>query len=483
MFSVGVDHSVNRELTDQRRSVAAGCLSANYSPVAGRHPSGCTGHPEVVHLRAIVHDPPIGGPFGTRAGLQSVGARRACREPGDTTYRDARTEIPLLGDVAPGQLRDGEWMATKAAARENLPGGKANYCESCGSVLGWPSPTATRVRHSNDQVGLVGSGSRSATTESQIMNDFPPIADYAFVSDCQNSCLIAPDGSVEWLCLPQPDSPSVFGALLDRSAGSFRFGPSNTVVPHQRRYVPGTMVVETTWHNSTGWLIVQDLLVIRRVQGQSRREGYRRAPPDSIAAGVLLRTAKCISGYVDIDATCIPLFDFGRATGQWSYENDSYGHLSVRRPDSEERLSLVSSLRLSIAGARCYGRTNLAEGEEAFVALSWGDSAPTTQEEVEEDVASTVAYWRRWLATGRFPDHPWRPYIERSALTLKGLSYTPTGAVMAASTTLYRKPRAGPAIGTTGSHGSGIPGSSSVRSTGWDSTGKPSSTSPSFSKL
>ena len=195
------------------------------------------------------------------------------------------------------------------------------------------------------------------------------------------------------------------------------------------------MVVETTWHNSTGWLIVQDLLVIRRVQGQSRREGYRRAPPDSIAAGVLLRTAKCISGYVDIDATCIPLFDFGRVTGQWSYENDSYGRLSVRRPDSEERLALVSSLRLSIAGARCYGRTNLAEGEEAFVALSWGDSAPTTQEEAEEDVASTVAYWRRWLATGRFPDHPWRPYIERSALTLKGLSYAPTGAVMAASTT------------------------------------------------
>jgi alpha,alpha-trehalase len=267
------------------------------------------------------------------------------------------------------------------------------------------------------------------------MNDFPPIAEYAFVSDCQNSCLIAPDGSVEWLCLPQPDSPSVFGALLDRSAGSFRFGPSNTVVPHQRRYVPGTMVVETTWHNSTGWLIVQDLLVIRRVQGQSRRAGYRRAPPDSIAAGVLLRTAKCISGYVDIDTTCIPLFDYGSTTGQWSYENDSYGRLSVRRPDNEERLALVSSLRLSIAGARCYGRTNLAEGEEAYVALSWGDSAPTTQEEVEEDVTSTVAYWRRWLATGTFPDHPWRPYIERSALTLKGLSYAPTGAVMAASTT------------------------------------------------
>ena len=123
------------------------------------------------------------------------------------------------------------------------------------------------------------------------MSDFPPIADYAFLSDCEDSCLIAPDGSVEWLCLPRPDSPSVFGALLDRSAGSFRFGPSNTMVPHHRRYVPGTMVVETTWHTPTGWLVVQDLMVIRKVEGGTRRPGYRRAPSDSAAAGVLLRTA------------------------------------------------------------------------------------------------------------------------------------------------------------------------------------------------
>ncbi len=267
------------------------------------------------------------------------------------------------------------------------------------------------------------------------MNEFPSIADYAFVSDCQHSCLIAPDGSVEWLCLPRPDSPSVFGAILDRSAGSFRFGPTNTMVPHQRRYLPGTMEVETTWHTSMGWLVVLDLLVIRKTQGQSRRPGYRRAPPDSVAAGVLLRTATCISGSVEIEATCIPLFDYGLTPGQWSYENDSYGCLSVRKDDSEENIALVSSLRLSVAGARCYGRTNLGEGEEAFVALTWGDPAATTQEEVEGDVASTVAYWRQWLANGIFPDHPWRPYIERSALTLKGLSYAPTGAVMAASTT------------------------------------------------
>ena len=74
------------------------------------------------------------------------------------------------------------------------------------------------------------------------MGSFPPIADYGFLSDCENNCLIAPDGTVEWMCLPRPDSPSIFGAILDRSAGGFRLGPYSTHVPHDRRYSPGTMV-------------------------------------------------------------------------------------------------------------------------------------------------------------------------------------------------------------------------------------------------
>jgi GH15 family glucan-1,4-alpha-glucosidase len=267
------------------------------------------------------------------------------------------------------------------------------------------------------------------------MSDFPPIAEYAFLSDCENSCLIAPDGSVEWLCLPRPDSPSVFGSLLDRTAGSFRLGPSNTKVPHHRRYVPGTMVVETTWHTPTGWLVVQDLFVVRKVDGGTRRPDYRRAPSDAAAAGVLLRTARCIAGKVEIEANCVPLFDYGVDIGQWAYDADGYDSLSVRAGDGGLTLSLESSLQLGVAGARCYGRTSLTEGEERFIALTWGGSPPTSQEMADGDVASTVTYWRDWLASGTFPDHPWRPYIERSALTLKGLSYAPTGAIMAASTT------------------------------------------------
>ncbi len=173
------------------------------------------------------------------------------------------------------------------------------------------------------------------------MSTFPPIAEYAFLSDCENSCLIAPDGSVEWLCLPRPDSPSVFGAVLDRSAGSFRFGPSNTLVPHHRRYIPGTMVVETTWHTPTGWLIVQDFMVVRKVDEGARRPGYRRAPMDSAAVGVLLRTATCVAGNVEVIANCVPLFEYGVGIGQWAYSGDGYGSLTVDAPNGETTLSVI----------------------------------------------------------------------------------------------------------------------------------------------
>ena len=79
----------------------------------------------------------------------------------------------------------------------------------------------------------------------------------------------------------------MFGAILDRTAGLFRFGPLNTHVPHQRRYVPGTMVVETTWHTPTGWLVVRDLLVVRPLATEQRRPDYRRAPGDAAATGTL----------------------------------------------------------------------------------------------------------------------------------------------------------------------------------------------------
>jgi GH15 family glucan-1,4-alpha-glucosidase len=169
---------------------------------------------------------------------------------------------------------------------------------------------------------------------------FPPIADYGFISDCENSCLVAPDGSVEWLCLPRPDSPSVFGALLDRAAGNFRFGPTGTQVPHHRRYVPGTMVLETTWHTPNGWLLVHDLLVIEPIGGGARRPDYRRAPSDAAATGTLLRIATCIEGKVEVVANAVPVFEYGSQTGTWSYQGDDYNTMTVSPPAGDLHLVL-----------------------------------------------------------------------------------------------------------------------------------------------
>jgi GH15 family glucan-1,4-alpha-glucosidase len=263
---------------------------------------------------------------------------------------------------------------------------------------------------------------------------FPPIADYAFLSDCATTALVAPDGAVEWLCLPRADSPSVFATLLDRSAGFFRFGPAHVQVPAQRRYLPGSLVLETTWFTPTGWMIIRDALVMGPWTGSARVPGHRRPPNDSAARGMLVRTATCISGQVDLALDCMPLFDYGRTVGRWSYAGAGY-EAAVCRPDGHPAVTLTSSLRLGVGGARATSRTSLREGETAFAALSWGSAEVGSAVDAVAEIDATIEGWRDWMRHAKMPDHPWRPYLERSALTLKGLSYAPSGAIMAAATT------------------------------------------------
>jgi alpha,alpha-trehalase len=268
------------------------------------------------------------------------------------------------------------------------------------------------------------------------MSNFPPIAEYGLLSNCEQSCLVAPDGSVEWLCLPRPDSPSVFAALLDRAAGLFRFGPSNAQVPQHRRYVPGTMVLETTWQTPTGWMVVQDFLAVGPVQDQGRRPDYRRAPTDTGAVGALVRVAACISGHVEVMVNCGPLFNYGTAAATWGYRGEGYDAMTAAPAEGGVRLELAGSIQLGVLGARAYGRTTLTQGQSAFVVLSWGDATvPASQQEAAAALDITVDFWRDWLSAATIPDHPWKPYLDRSALTLKALSYKPTGAIMAAATT------------------------------------------------
>ena len=283
---------------------------------------------------------------------------------------------------------------------------------------------------------MVTTSTPAEPTLASAHSPFPPIADYAFLSDCTTTALIAPDGAVEWMCLPRADSASVFATLLDRSAGFFRFGPVHSHVPASRRYLPGSLVLETTWCTATGWLVVTDALVMAKWSGSGRIEGQRRPPADYAACGMLVRTATCITGQADMLMDCMPLFDYGRSAGTWSYRGDGYGEAACSLPGQPE-LVLHSSMRLGYGGARATARTALREGESAFAALAWQPVGVSTVEEAVAQTETTVRAWRDWLrhSSPRMPDHPWRPYVERSALTLKGLSYAPSGAIMAAATT------------------------------------------------
>jgi GH15 family glucan-1,4-alpha-glucosidase len=266
---------------------------------------------------------------------------------------------------------------------------------------------------------------------------FPPIADYAFLSDCETNCLIAPSGAVEWMCLPRPDSASVFGALLDRGAGAFRIGPYDEAVPAARRYLPGSLMLETTWQTRTGWLLVRDLLCLgpwHNVDERSRT--HRRSPTDFDAEHCLLRYVRCESGSVDVAMTCEPSLDYGRLPTTWAYEGDGYGEVVGTAEGTDVELRVTTDMRPGIEGSGLHARTRMTEGDTHFVALSWSPlPPPRTMDEASDRYKATAEYWRQWITLGDFPDHPWRSYLQRSALTLKGLTYAPTGALLAAATT------------------------------------------------
>ena len=280
-----------------------------------------------------------------------------------------------------------------------------------------------------DDIGVVATAPQSS---------FPPIADYAFLSDCETMVLISPSSNVEWMCLPRVDSPSVFGAMLDRDAGGFTFRPAEMRVPNARRYLPGTMILETSWGTPTGWVIIRDCLLIGPWHHEDHRATYyRRAPTDYEAEHVLLRTVRCVNGEVQLSMNCAPIFDYGRSWPHWRYSGEGYHAAIADGEDDQPVLRLTTDMRLGFEGPRATARTLVKEGNTRFVAFSWGNShqPPTTFEDAYRRQVWTAHHWQHWMARGRFPDHPWRSHLERSALTLKGLSYAPTGALVAAATT------------------------------------------------
>jgi GH15 family glucan-1,4-alpha-glucosidase len=266
------------------------------------------------------------------------------------------------------------------------------------------------------------------------LSPFTPIADYGFLSNCHTGALVAPDGAIDWLCIPRFDSPSAFGALLDRGAGSFRFAPFGINVPTARNYEPGTNTLITSWKTPTGWVVVRDALTIGPRRGEDTVTPHTRPPFDQDADHALVRTAHCLDGKVELDLVCEPAFDYGRVPAAWTLSTDRH---HAEASGGEQALLLQTDMLLGIEAGRARARRVLRAGETAYCALAWGADAliPRTVEEASEQLEATTMFWRDWLARAAIPDHELGPLIQRSALTIKGLTYMPTGASVAALTT------------------------------------------------
>src|SRR5262245_49633476 len=183
---------------------------------------------------------------------------------------------------------------------------------------------------------------------------FTPIAEYAFLSNCHTGALVAPDGAIDWLCIPSFDAASVFGSLLDREAGFFRFGPYGINHPSARVYNPGPKWVVTTWKRRSGGIEVRDALTMGPAAGDDTITPHTRPPADDDGDHMLVRTVECIEGRVEIELVCEPAFDYGRTPAEWRLVDGSRHAADATGAGQEFRLQ--SDLALGIEGNRVRGR-------------------------------------------------------------------------------------------------------------------------------
>jgi alpha,alpha-trehalase len=301
------------------------------------------------------------------------------------------------------------------------------------------SSTAVKQRESIDGKGRSTKrpsvAAARAPESAAAPSPFTPIADYAFLSNCHTGALIAPDGSIDWLCVPSFDAPSVFGTLLDREGGGFRLGPFGLSATSARLYEPGTNVLVTTWNTRTGWVVVHDALTMGPRRSEDTITPHTRPPADDDAGHVLIRTVECVDGEVEIELVCEPVFDYGRTPAEWSLVGTD--RQTADATGAGQTIRLRTDMALGIEGNRARARHVLRDGEKLYCALSWAEDleCPGDVDDATEQIATTTRFWRSWLSRARIPDHRFRQAVERSALAIKGLTFMPTGATVAALTT------------------------------------------------
>ncbi|SDX99101.1 Glucoamylase (glucan-1,4-alpha-glucosidase), GH15 family [Modestobacter sp. DSM 44400] len=270
------------------------------------------------------------------------------------------------------------------------------------------------------------------------MSDLP-IGEYGFLSDCHSAALVSRAGSVDWLCFPRFDSPSVFARLLDDAAGHWSITAA-AATGIQRAYLPDSLVLRTEFTTATGILTLTDALAL----GADNR-GHE------IGAGaphLLLRVAECVAGEVDVDVEYVPRPEYG--VGRPLLERDINGEgTTLTTRGGPDRLVLTSTHPLDVDGASASGRVRLRAGQSLAGALSWSRSwqpppAPCAAEEIRGRLQDTLTGWRSWSAEHQRFDGPWAEEVRLAGIVLQGLTFQPTGAIVAAPTTsLPEAPGAG----------------------------------------
>ena len=253
-----------------------------------------------------------------------------------------------------------------------------------------------------------------------------PIADHALLSDRHSSALVDTAGSVEWLSFPRFDSPSVFGRLLGAAAGHWQVRPSGEWTS-SRRYLDRTLVLETTFTTAGGTLAVTDLLAMGEDNG-----GHRLG---TAVPHLLVRRVACTTGSVEVEVDYAPRPEYGLVVPLLA---EVEGGVTAR--GGAEWLVLSTPVALDLADGRGVGRHTLVAGETVHLALhrSTLEQVPAriwSQQELSDVVERTVAAWVSWSELHQSYDGPWADLVHHSGRVLHGLSFQPSGAIVAAATT------------------------------------------------
>ncbi|HEV8194645.1 MAG TPA: glycoside hydrolase family 15 protein [Ktedonobacterales bacterium] len=253
-----------------------------------------------------------------------------------------------------------------------------------------------------------------------------PIGDYALLSDCHSAALVSRAGSIDWLCVPRFDGPSVFARLLDDHAGHWSIHPVGEAKV-RRAYLDGTMVLTTQFTTSGGTVTLTDALAAGR-----NERGHELG---LTSPGALLRRVECTSGEVELEMEYAPRPEYGRI---YPLLSEVDGGVAAR--GGADALVLSAPVSLTLDESTACARFVLHEGDELGFALqhrsSW-EEAPGVwpQQAIYDRLDDTMEGWRTWSALHQAYEGPWRDLVHHSGRVLQALTFQPTGAIVAAPTT------------------------------------------------